>query len=123
MDTRVLKDSIPPHSDEAEQATLGALLLDWEKRSDVFTLLRPERFYSLQNQLVFKAMRSLDEQTIKGDTLTLINELTKTGDLEKAGGVAYIASLTNTVPTSANILYYAQIVFDRSVRRELIKVS
>lgn len=125
MADRALKDNVPPHNDEAEQATLGALLLDWNARSDVgvFTRLKPEHFYSLQNQVIFKAMLSLDRANVKGDTLTLVNELTKNGDLDKAGGVGYIASLTNTVPTSANIAYYADIVFDQAMRRALIKVA
>jgi replicative DNA helicase len=123
MDNSILKDKIPPHSIEAEQATLGALLLDWSTRSDIFSMLQPERFYSLQNQFIFKAMLSLDHQNIKGDTLTLINELIKNGDLEKAGGTAYIASLTDTVPSSANVSYYAQIVLDQSIRRDMITIS
>lgn len=126
MDTR-LKDGIPPHNLEAEQATLGALLLDWDgvqsNPSNIFKILSPEKFYSHQNQLIFKAMISLSNKSIKGDQITLIDELSKSGDLEKAGGPGYIASLTNTVPTSANILYYANIVSDMAMRRELIKTS
>jgi len=119
----MLKDKVPPHSTEAEQATLGALLLDWSAMSDIVTMLRPDRFYSLQNQIVYQAMVILFGQSVKGDTLTVINELTKEGNLEKAGGAAYLASLTDTVPTSANVLYYAQIVLDQSYRRDLIKIS
>ncbi len=118
-----LKDKIPPHSIEAEQAVLGALLLDWSSMSDVITLLRPERFYSLQNQVVFEAMVTLFRNNVHGDTLTLINELTKVGKLEQAGGVAYVSSLTETVPSSANIEYYAKMVLDRATRRDLIKIS
>lgn len=118
-----LKDKIPPHSTEAEQATLGALLLDWGAMSDIVTVLRPDRFYSLQNQIIYQAMVTLFAQSVKGDTLTVINELTKSGNLDKAGGTAYIASLTDTVPTSANVQYYAQIVLDQAYRRDLIKIS
>ncbi|MFA6855605.1 MAG: replicative DNA helicase [Treponema sp.] len=118
-----LKDKVPPHSMEAEQATLGALLLDWSAVSDIVTILRPDRFYSLQNQIIYQAMINLFGQSVKGDTLTVINELTKEGNLEKAGGAAYLASLTDTVPTSANVQYYAQIVLDQAYRRDLIKIS
>lgn len=118
-----LKDKVPPHSMEAEQATLGALLLDWGAMSDIVTMLRPDRFYSLQNQIVYQAMITLFGESVKGDTLTVINELTKEGNLEKAGGTAYLASLTDTVPTSANVQYYAQIVLDQASRRDLIKIS
>lgn len=118
-----LKDTVPPHNPEAEQATLGAMLLDWGSVSDVVTILHADQFYSQQNQVVYQAMVNLFSKGITGDTLTLISELTNTGKLEDAGGAAYIASLTDTVPTSANIDYYAKIVLDRSTRRDLIKIS
>jgi replicative DNA helicase len=85
--------------------------------------LRPERFYSLQNQKIFEAILSLDSRGIRGDIVTLIDELRSNGNLEAAGGPAYISSLTDTVPTSANVEYYAKIVFDQYIRRELINLS
>lgn len=118
-----LKDKVPPHNLEAEQATLGALLLNWDAVSNVISLLDSHKFYSYQNRLIYEAMISLFRQNIHGDTLALINELTKTGKLEEAGGAAYIASLTDLVPTAANVEFYAKIVLDQSIRRELIKIS
>ena len=117
-----LKDKVPPHNLEAEQATLGALLLNFDAISNVVSLLDSEKFYSYQNKLIYEAMISLFRQNIHGDTLSLINELTKTGKLEEAGGAAYIASLTDLVPTAANVEYYAKIVLDQSTRRELIRI-
>mgnify|MGYP002711111792 FL=1 len=118
-----LKDKIPPHNVEAEQAVLGALLLDWSSVSDVVTYLRSENFYSQQNQLIYESLMHLFSSGIKGDLLTLVDDLTKNGKLEAAGGVAYISSLTDIVPTSANVDYYAKIVLDQSTRRNLIKIS
>ncbi|MFA6936784.1 MAG: replicative DNA helicase [Treponema sp.] len=118
-----LKDKIPPHNLEAEQATLGAMLLDWSSVSDVVAYLRADRFYSQQNQVIFDSLMSLFSSGIKGDMLTLIDDLTKKGKLEAAGGVSYISSLTDVVPTSANVDYYAKIVLDQSTRRDLIKIS
>ena len=118
-----LKDKVPPHNLEAEQATLGALLLNWDAVSNVISFLDSQKFYSYQNRLIYEAMISLFRQNIHGDTLALINELTKTGKLEEAGGAAYIASLTDLVPTAANVEFYAKIVLDQSIRRELIKIS
>lgn len=118
-----LKDKVPPHDLDAEQATLGALLLDWDAVGTVIALLRPERFYDPKNQKIFDAILSLYNDGTRGDLLTLQDKLRQTGQLEAAGGVAYISSLTDTVPTSANVEYYAQIVFDNYIRRELIKVS
>src|SRR5574344_1197128 len=118
-----LKDKIPPHNLEAEQATLGAMLLDWSSVNDVVTYLRADRFYSQQNQVIFESMMSLFSRGIRGDLLTLIDDLTKTGKLNEAGGTAYVSSLVDVVPTSANVDYYAEIVLDQSTRRDLIKIS
>ncbi len=122
MDT-TLNDKVPPHNIEAEQAVLGALLLNWGAMAEVVSLLRADRFYSLQNQVIFDAMLKLYSQNTTGDTISLINELTVEGKLEQAGGAAYIASLTDTVPSAANIDYYANMVLDRAARRDLIKIS
>lgn len=118
-----LNDKIPPHSIEAEQAVLGALLLDWKSMADVVSILKSDRFYSIQNKTIYSALLKLYTNNITGDTISLINELTKEEKLEMAGGASYIASLTDTVPSAANIDYYAGMVVDRAVRRDLIKVS
>lgn len=118
-----LSDKVPPHNIEAEQAVLGALLLNWEAMANVVSNLRADRFYSIQNQVIFDAMLKLYAQNARGDTISLINELTVEGNLDKAGGTAYIASLTDTVPSAANIDYYANMVLDRAARRDLIKIS
>ena len=123
MEYQGLKDKVPPHNLEAEQAVLGAMLLDWGSVNNVISLLQSDRFYSYQNQIIFEAMVSLFRQSVHGDALTLINELTKTNKLQEAGGAAYIAALSDTVPTSANIEYYAQIVLDMAIRRDLIRMS
>ncbi|MCR4734886.1 MAG: replicative DNA helicase [Treponema sp.] len=120
---QTLNDKVPPHSLEAEQAVLGALLLNWSAMSDVVSILRPDRFYDFKNQVIFEALSKLFTKNVTGDTLSLINELNVEGKLEQAGGAAYIASLTDTVPSAANIDYYAKMVLDRSTRRELIKIS
>lgn len=122
MDTS-LNDKVPPHNIEAEQAVLGALLLNWGTMAEVVSNLRPDRFYSLQNQIIYDALVKLYTKSATGDTISLINELTVEGKLEQAGGAAYIASLTDTVPSAANIDYYAEMVLDRAARRDLIHIS
>ena len=117
------KDKIPPHSLEAEQATLGALLLDWSSVNDVVQYLRADNFYSPQNQVIFESLMHLFTAGIRGDLLTLIDDLKKNGNLEKAGGIAYVSSLTDVVPTAANVGHYAEIVQDKSTRRNLISLS
>ncbi len=118
-----LKDKVPPHNMEAEQATLGAMLLDWDSVGDVVAYLRASNFYDPRNQIIYTAMMSLFTQGVKGDMLTIIDDLTKSGKLEQAGGISYVSSLTNLVPTSANVDYYAKIVQDQSTRRNLITIS
>ena len=118
-----LKDKVPPHNLEAEQATLGALLLDWEAVGTVIRYLRPENFYSLQNQKIFTAILNLFNNGKTGDIITLTEELRNNNELDQAGGPGYISSLTDTVPTSANVEYYAQIVLELSIKRTLIKIS
>lgn len=119
----ILKDKIPPHNDEAEQATLGALLLDEDAIAVAIRYLRPDDFYSNANRRIYKAILNLFNQGRKADIITVIEELKQSGELDSAGGPAYVASLTNVVPTSANIDYYAQIVQDHSVRRSLLRIS
>ena len=68
-----LKDRIPPHSIEAEQAVLGALLQDWSAMGEVVSKLRPDRFYSIQNQIIYDALVKLNTKSVRGDTLSLIN--------------------------------------------------
>ena len=123
MSAASLKDKIPPHNLEAEQATLGAILLDWDAVGTAIIHLRAESFYSLQHQKIFKSILSLYNKGQRGDVLTLAEDLRQTGQLDAAGGVAYIASLPDHVPTSSNIEYYAQLVKDDYNRRELIKIS
>ncbi|MBO4404633.1 MAG: replicative DNA helicase [Treponema sp.] len=118
-----LKDKVPPHNLEAEQAVLGAVLLNWKAMDDVSSIISSEDFYSSQNAEIFKALKSLSLASVQGDLLTLIDELTKTGSLEKAGGISYVSSLCDVVPTSANAENYANIVHELSIRRTLIRIS
>ena len=78
-----LKDKVPPHNLEAEQATLGAMLLDWNSVGEIVTYLRADSFYSQQNQIIFTALIDLSVRGIKGDMLTLVDELTKKGKLDQ----------------------------------------
>jgi len=118
-----LKDRIPPHNDEAEQATLGALLLDEEAITTAIRYLRPDDFYSNANRRVYQAVLSLFNKGRKADIITVIEELRQEGELDASGGPSYIASLTSVVPTSANIDYYARIVQDGSIRRALLRIG
>jgi len=123
MDEATLMEKVLPNNADAEMAVLGSLLMNWSAMADVVSKLRPERFYSARNQVIYEALLKLYSNNVTGDTITLLNELTVEGNLDKAGGPVYIASLTDTVPSAANIEYYANLVIDRATRRELIKIS
>ncbi len=118
-----LKDKIPPHNNDAEMATLGALLLDSEALAVVLRHLRADDFYKLAHQKIFTAILGLFNEGKGVDLLTLTDELRSEGALENAGGTAYVSSLTSVVPTSANVEYYAKIVQENSIRRLLLKIA
>jgi len=118
-----LKGKVPPHNEDAEVATLGALLLDSEALATVVRYLRPEDFYKTAHQRVYQAILNLFDRNEAIDLITLTEELKNSGLLESCGGPAYVSRLTTAVPTSANVKYYAQIVQDCSMRRHLARIS
>jgi len=118
-----LKDKVPPHNEEAEVATLGALLLDSEDLATVIRYLRPEDFYKTAHQRIFQSILTLFDRNAAIDLITLTEQLREEGALESCGGAAYIARLTSAVPTSANVKYYAQIVQECSIRRNLARIA
>jgi replicative DNA helicase len=117
------RPKFPPHNDEAELASLGAMLLDEDAVATVIQYLRPDDFYANANRRVYSAILNLFNRGLKADIITVTDELRKAGELDLSGGPSYIASLTNVVPSSANVDYYAKIVHDCSLRRSLIRVA
>ncbi len=118
-----LTAKIPPHNAEAEQASLGALILDPEAVPLILRYLRPDDYYVNANRNIFSAIVSLFEKGQKADLITLTDEMRALGTLDISGGPAYVSRLTEVVPSSANIEYYAKIVQDCSVRRAILRVS
>jgi replicative DNA helicase len=118
-----LKDAVPVHNDEAEVATLGAILMDPEALPAISHLIRAEDFYKSAHQRIYEALYALFDRGQSVDLITLADELRTRGALEQCGGVAYISRLTSAVPTSANVEYYARIVQAASIRRNLNRIS
>jgi len=112
-----------PRNEEAEQATLGAMLLDDAAIATVLQYLRPEDFYFTANRRICEAIFHLSEEGHKADLLTVTGELQKAGTLEEAGGLDYVAALGHIVPSAANVEYYAQAVQDCALKRALIRVA
>lgn len=123
MTPATLKDKIPPNNTEAEQACLGALLLDPDALGTVLRYIRPEDFYLNSHAEIYSSIIALNEKGQKADLITLTDEMKLTGSLEKAGGPGYIANLTSMTPSSANVEYYARIIQEMSTRRNLIRLA
>jgi replicative DNA helicase len=112
-----------PWSSEAEQAVLGAMLLDQDAALKAAEILDDTMFYREGHRLLFRSMISLTERGDVIDPVTLRDELSRRGDLDRAGGMEYIASLIDVVPTAANVEYHAKIVRDKAVLRRLVEAA
>ena len=111
---------VPPHSVEAEQSVLGGLMLDNDAWFDVAELVSASDFYRTSHQLIFEAMTALsaDDQPI--DAITVSERLASKGQLDKAGGLAYLGDLAENTPGASNVRAYGRIVREYSTLRQLI---
>ncbi|CAI6064002.1 replicative DNA helicase [Cohnella sp. JJ-181] len=116
-------DRVPPQNLEAEQAVLGAILLESEALITAMERLHTEDFYSVAHQRIFEAMVDLNEDNQPMDLITLTSMLRDRGQLEEVGSVSYLAKLASAVPTAANVDYYAQIVEEKAMLRRLIRTA
>ncbi|HLD51248.1 replicative DNA helicase [candidate division WWE3 bacterium RIFOXYC1_FULL_40_10] len=117
------KVHVPPHDIDAERSVLGSILIDKDAIVKVVEFLRPEHFYKDSHKLIFEAVLSLYEQREPADLITVPNELRRTGNLERCGGVANLTELVNSIPTTANVESYARIIHEGATRRNLIRVA
>jgi replicative DNA helicase len=122
-DQQILYDRVPPQNLEAEQAVLGAILLEAEALITSMERLKAEDFYSVSHQRIFEAMVALNDDNEPIDLITLTARLQDLGQMDEIGGVMYLAKLANSVPTAANVEYYAQIVEEKSILRRLIRTA
>ncbi|MCR4440613.1 MAG: replicative DNA helicase [Peptococcaceae bacterium] len=116
-------EKIPPHNLEAEQAVLGSMMIDKEAVYTAVGILVPEDFYKESHQIIYSSLLSLESKGEPIDMITLTEELRQQNNLEKVGGVGYIATIANAVPTAANVRHYATIVAEKAVLRKLIRFS
>jgi replicative DNA helicase len=114
---------LPPQNLEAERSILGGVLLNNSAMDQILDLVEEEDFYRDAHRRIFKAMREMSARGEAIDYLTLEDQLKTQGCLEEVGGTAYLASLTDAVPATANIVHYAKIVRDKAVARRLIQAS
>ncbi len=114
---------VMPHHKEAEQSILGAMLIDAECVTTVFEALKEDDFYLEANRLIYGAMQALFNRDMPVDLVTVSEELTQREELSAVGGMEYLAYLASTLPTTANLRQYIDIVQDKSLLRRLIRAS
>lgn len=119
----MISDNLPPHDIEAEKAVLGSLLIDSEGIFKVAIFLKPEDFFSPENQWIYDACFSLYQRNEGINQITVAHELAQKGRLEEAGGAAYLSHLVSIVPTSLHVEHFAQIVSRTAVMRRLISAG
>ena len=112
-----------PWSNDAEQAVLGAMLLDQDGALRGAQILSDDMFYREAHRRLFRAMVALTERRSVIDHITLRDELTRRGELDSIGGYDYIAELADVVPTAANLEYHARIVREKAILRRLIETA
>jgi len=122
-ETGVSSHKIPPQNLEAEQSVLGGILIENSAINKVTEILDVNDFYRDANRKIFNALIDLSERDEPADLITLTNELRKKDQLDAVGGASYLASLIDSVPTAANIEYYAKIVKEKAILRKLIETS
>jgi replicative DNA helicase len=116
-------ERVPPQNLEAERSVLGGILLENRAMPNVMEVLQEEDFYRDAHRRIYQAMVDLFERRDPVDLITLTEEVNRKGTLQDVGGAVYLAALADEVPTAANILYYAKIVKEKSVLRQLIEAA
>ncbi|MFY9261635.1 MAG: replicative DNA helicase [Gallionella sp.] len=122
-DAQVDQIKLPPHSVEAEQSVLGGLLLESGALDKIIDLITHEDFYRRDHQLIYRQIVQLSEQAKPVDVITVAEALEIAGDLDKVGGLVYLGSLAQNVPSAANVRRYGEIVRERSIMRKLAEVG
>lgn len=123
QDRQVAQLRIPPHSIEAESSVLGGLLLDNEAWDRVGDLLVDSDFYRYEHKLIYAAIGTLINGSRPADVITVFEHLQGMGKAEEVGGLTYLNSLAQYVPSAGNIRRYAEIVRERSILRKLVSAS
>jgi replicative DNA helicase len=113
----------PPHDLLAEQSALGGMLLSKDAVADVIETVRGVDFYIPKHELIYEAILTLYSHGEPTDVITVTDELTKSGELQRAGGAEYLHTLTALVPTAANAGFYASIVAEKAVLRRLVEAG
>src|SRR5512147_1883242 len=122
-DPQLLALKVPPHSVEAEQSLLGALLIDNQAFDRIADLVAAEDFYRDDHRRIFRHITKLVENTRPADVVTVAESIEASEDKDRTGGPAYLGSLAQNTPSALNIRRYAELVRERSVQRRLAQVA
>ena len=122
-DTQLDQIKLPPHSVEAEQSVLGGLLLEASALDRIADLITDDDFYRHEHRLIYRQIVRLSELAKPVDVITVAEALEIAGELDKVGGLPYLGSLAQNVPSAANIRRYGEIVRERSIMRKLAEVG
>ena len=114
---------VVPHSQEAEEAVLGAVLINPESYFEVAQFLRPDDFYIQRHRWLWETFIRLQERRAPIDFLTVVEELDQTGHLGEVGGPAYVTALINNVPSSLHAEAYGRIVEQTAIRRRMLDAA
>jgi replicative DNA helicase len=112
-----------PQSLDAERSVLGAIILENEAIYQILDVLKSEDFYAENHRVLYERLTEMISGSRAVDLVTLREELARTGELDQIGGIAYIATLIDTLPTSRNVLHYGQIIKEKAVLRRLIRAG
>jgi replicative DNA helicase len=121
--SRIGEGRVLPNDLLSEQSTLGGMLLSQEAIAEVFEYVKGDDFYAPKHETIFNAIMALYSKGEPTDVITVTDELTKNGELVRAGGADYLHQLTSIVPTAANAPFYAQIVAEKATLRRLVEVG
>ncbi len=122
-DAQIDQIKLPPHSVEAEQSVLGGLLLEASALDKITDLVTADDFYRQEHRLIYRQIVRLSELAKPVDVITVAEALEIAGELDKVGGLPYLGSLAQNVPSAANIRRYGEIVRERSIMRKLAEVG
>jgi len=122
-DAQLEQIKLPPHSVEAEQSVLGGLLLEASALDKIADLMTADDFYRHEHRLIYRQIVRLSELAKPVDVITVAEALEIAGELDKVGGLPYLGSLAQNVPSAANIRRYGEIVRERSIMRKLVEVG
>lgn len=123
QDAQLDQIKLPPHSVEAEQSVLGGLLIEAGALDRIADLISEDDFYRQEHRLIYRQIVRLSELAKPVDVITVAEALEIAGELNKAGGLPYLGSLAQNVPSAANVRRYGEIVRERSIMRKLVEVG